>query len=358
MRIFSNLDRTGWYEYVGVMHIHSKDSDGSKSIPEITKIGEKLGLDFLFFTDHMTLKSYHLGLEGWYPKDSSNGKTLVVIGYEINDQDNKNHYLVFNLKDLVPGELKAKEYVKEVKNQGGFGIIAHPDEIRKTIQRFPSYPWTSWETEDFNGIEIWNQMSEWMEKLTKINQLKMIFSPRRSLESPTPRILSKWDGFNKKRKVVGVGGVDAHAYPIDIGPLRVTIFPYKVQFKSIRTHIILEKRLSSDFLEAKGQLFSALEGCNVFSSNYRWGDAKGFMFYAKLKDKIYKIGDEVPFEDEINLWVKTPDSAHIKLISDGNIVAEKIGENLSYRVEGRGNYRVEVFRNGRGWIFSNHIRIV
>ncbi len=349
---------SGWYEYVGVMHIHSKDSDGSKSIPEIAKIGEKIGLDFLFFTDHMTLKSYHLGLEGLYPRDSSKGKTLIVIGYEINDRDNKNHYLAYNLDDLVPGELLASEYVKEVKKRGGFGIIAHPDEIRNKIPQFPSYPWTCWEAEGFNGIEIWNQMSEWMEKLTKINELKMILSPRRSLESPTPRILSKWDELNRKRKVVGVGGVDAHAYPFDIGILRITIFPYKVQFKSIRTHIILENPLSSDFSQAKNLLFSALKNCNVFTSNWRWGDAKGFRFYASLKDKIYKIGDEVPFQEGITLEVRTPIVSHIKLVSEGNVTAEKIDKDLKHKIQSRGNFRVEVFRNGRGWIFSNHIRVV
>jgi len=348
----------GWYEYVGVMHIHSKDSDGSKSVPKITEIGEKLGLDFLFFTDHMTLRSHHLGLEGWYPKGSSNRKTLVVIGYEINDQDNKNHYLAFNLKDLVPGELSAPDYVKEVKRRGGVGIIAHPDEIRDKFPQFPSYPWTCWEAADFDGIELWNQMSEWMEKLTKKNELRMILSPRRSLVSPTPRVLSRWDELNEKRKVVGVGGVDAHAHPFDIGILRITIFPYKVQFKSLRTHIILDKPLSSDFSQAKKQLLYALKNCHVYTSNYRWGDAKGFKFYAKLKDEIFKVGDDVPFDEGIILAVQIPDKANIKLVSLGKVIAEEVGKNLNHKVKAKGNFRVEVYRNGRGWIFSNHIRVV
>jgi len=355
---FSNPEKKGWYECVGVMHIHSSDSDGSKSIPEITEIGGGLGLDFLFFTDHMILKSYHRNLEGWYPKGTSKKKTLVVIGYEINDGNNKNHYLAYNLNDLVPGELSAYEYVKEVKKKGGFGIIAHPDEIRDRFTQFPSYPWTCWETEDFDGIELWNQMSEWMEKLNKKNELKMVLSPRRSLVSPTPRILSRWDQLNKKRKVVGVGGVDAHAHPIEIGPLRITIFPYKVQFKSLRTHILLDKPLSSDFSKAKLQLFSALKNCNVFTSNYRWGDAKGFKFYAELKGRYFKVGDDINFEDGIILGVNTPDAAQIKLVSDGKVIAENNGSNLSYKIDSKGNFRVEVFRNGKGWIFSNHIRVV
>ncbi|NIM98464.1 MAG: hypothetical protein GTO24_10415, partial [candidate division Zixibacteria bacterium] len=40
-----------WHEYVGVAHIHSTDSDGTESVPEIIQIGRELGLDFLMFAD-------------------------------------------------------------------------------------------------------------------------------------------------------------------------------------------------------------------------------------------------------------------------------------------------------------------
>jgi hypothetical protein len=351
-------NRPRWYEYVGVMHIHSKDSDGTKSIPEIAKIGNELGLDFLFFTDHMTLKSLHLGREGWY------GKSLAIIGYEIHDKDNKNHYLAFDIPEVLPGELSAQEYVKMVKEEGGFGIIAHPDEIRKAIPQFPSYPWTAWDAQGFDGIEIWNQMSEWMEKLTKINQLKMIISPRSALFSPTQRILGKWDELNKERKVVGVGGVDAHAHPIEIGPFKITIFPYKVQFQSIRSHILLDKPLSEDFQTARRQIFCALKNCNVFCSHFRWGDAKGFSFFAQSKTGIAKMGDEINLEDKVKFTVQTPRDAGISLFCDGELVKEAVGNRLDYQVKDKGNYRVEAFRKSsrcfakKGWIFSNHIRVV
>jgi len=347
-----NHDKPVWYEYVGVMHIHSKDSDGTKSIPEIAKIGNGLGLDFLFFTDHMTLKSLHLGREGWY------GKTLVIIGYEIHDKDNKNHYLAFNVPEVLPGELSAQEYVKKVKQEGGLGIIAHPDEIRKAIPQFPSYPWTAWDAQGFDGIEIWNQMSEWMEKLTKINQLKMILSPRSALFSPTQRVLEKWDELNQERKVVGVGGVDAHAHSLEIGPFKITIFPYKVQFQSIRTHILLDEPLSQDFQAARKQILTALKNCNVFCSHFRWGDAKGFSFLAQSRNEIAKIGNQIDLKEEVKLKVQTPQDAEIKLLCNGKLIEGASGNTLEYQMKDKGNYRVEVFRKGKGWIFSNHIRVI
>jgi hypothetical protein len=226
------------------------------------------------------------------------------------------------------------------------------------LPKYPSYPWTAWEAEDFDGIEIWNQMSEWMEKLTKFNQLKMVLSPRRVLDSPTERILKKWDELNKKRKVVGIGGVDVHAHPYKIGPFRIIIFPYKVQFKSLRTHVLLNEPMSSDFKKAKDQIFFGLRNCNVFASNYRWGDAKGFAFYAQAQNKIFKIGEKIGFGNRIKLIIKTPHVSQIRLLCDGVPVAQTRGKELEHAPEVKGSYRVEAYRKKRGWIFSNHIRVL
>jgi hypothetical protein len=70
-----------FYEAIGVIHVHSSYSDGSKKIEEIAKIGEHAGLDFLMFTDHGTLKPLHDGHQKFY------GKTAVIIGYEIEDEN-------------------------------------------------------------------------------------------------------------------------------------------------------------------------------------------------------------------------------------------------------------------------------
>jgi len=341
-----------WHEIVGAIHIHSTDSDGTKSIPQIAKLGDKIGLDFLMFSDHMTLKSYQAGLEGFY------GKTLVIIGYEIHDKGNKNHYLAFNLQKILPFGLSPLEYVRNVKEKGGLGIIAHPDEIRKDLPKYPAYPWTAWEADQFEGIEIWNQMSEWMEKLTKFNQLKMLFSPRKSLDSPTERVLSKWDELNQKRRVCGIGGVDAHAHLYKFGPLKLSIFPYEVQFKSIRTHLVLDQPLSSDFEKAKNQIFSALINCNAFASNSKRGEAKGFLFYAEGKKSIAKIGEEMNLEEAGSLVVKTPAKSEIRLIHNGKLINISEGKELIYHPKEKGIYRIEAFKGDKGWIFSNHIRII
>lgn len=341
-----------WYEYIGAVHIHTLDSDGTRQIEEIAKLAQKTKLDFLLFSDHLTLKSLYANLEGWYDG------VLAIIGYEIHDERNQNHYLVFDLNEILPFGLSAEDYVREVKQKGGMGIIAHPDEVRNSLKKFPPYPWTNWDMDDFDGIEIWNEMSEWMENLTKTNQLKMIFSPRKALKSPTNRILKKWDEINQKRKVVGIGAIDAHAfsYPL-FGPFRITIFPYDVQFKSIRTHILLTEPLSSQTSRAKKQILDALRDCRAFVSNYRWGDAKGFSFNAQASDKEVTIGDGINMKDEVKLSIQAPLDCYIKLVCDGKVVAETQSRKLEFATKKKGNYRVEAYRNKKGWIYSNHIRV-
>ena len=339
-----------WHEYVGVAHIHSSDSDGTKSVPEIISIGQESGLDFLLFSDHMTLNSLHLGLEGWH------GKTFVLIGYEMHDQDNINHYLAFDVNQVLPGELTAQEYVKAVKETGGLGIIAHPDETRDMPQ-YPPLPWTAWDVSGFDGIEIWNQMSEWMEGLNRINQLKMFVSPRRILTSPTSKTMRIWDELNQNARVCGISGADVHAYPYKLGPLTFVIFPYKVQFKSLRMHLLLKELLSSENGTAKKQIIQAIRDCRVFISNYRRGEARGFRFHARSGNQTVGTGESIPLAENVCFSVRTPAKCRLRLLRDGLPVKEMRGRLLEHRESRTGNYRVEAYKGKRGWIFSNHIRV-
>lgn len=339
------------YEYVGAIHIHSNYSDGTKSIPEIAAIADSIGLDYLLFADHMTLKPLTDGLEGWH------GRVLVLIGYEINDPQNRNHYLAFNLDDIIEPGLSAKDYVRLVREQGGIGFIAHPDEVRTALPDHPSYPWTEWSVNGFNGIEIWNHMSEWMEGLTKHNKLWRFLSPRKALKGPTTRTLKWWDDFNQRRKIVGIGGIDVHAFPYKIGPITVEIFPYKVQLKSIRTHLLMNEPLSSDLKVTKETVYQSLTKGSTFVSHSRWGDARGFRFWAESGNLRANMGETIVSRGSLALKVIVPQRADVRLIKDGGLVDTLRGKEVAFPAQHPGVYRVEVFKKGKAWIYSNHIRV-
>lgn len=346
------VKKTGdWYQYSGAMHMHTTESDGTLAIGEVIDIGRRAGLDFMMFTDHMTLSNRDDGHEGFY------GDTLVVVGYEHNDLDDKHHYLLFDSPKVYPKEMSAKEYVAAGAADKAIGILAHPDEIRNAVKRYPPYPWLDWDADQFDGIELWNHLSEWMEKLTPYNKIPMAFSPRKSMVGPTERILKKWDEINMTRKCVGIAGVDAHAFPISVWPFTVEIFPYKVHFRCLRTHVLLPEPFSDDLTIAKKQLYDAFRDCRVFGSNMRWGSADSFEFNARSDGQRATMGGKVPLSNDTTIKVNLPSIATIKLIHNGQQVVEASGDRLSFTVREPGIYRVEAWKNHRCWIFSNHLRI-
>ncbi len=344
------------FEYTGAIHVHSVFSDGSGDIKEIAAYANESGLDYVIITDHNTLRALYEGYEGWY------GNTFLLVGSEINDKENKNHLLAFNVNETYSTRLPAKEYVHLVNKSGGLGFIAHPHEKRKSMEKHPPYPWTEWDTDEFTGIEIWNHMSVWMEGLTEENKYNYFIHPLKSITPPPEETLKVWDELNLKRKVVGIGGVDAHAHKVNLlGFFEVEVFPYKVMFKSIRTNILLDKKISpelTDKEETKKLIYDALKKGRCYVTNYYYGDSKGFSFTVETNDKIFHMGDEVPFSNNMLLKVNLHNqSAEIRLIKNGKILEKAVDKELTHNVIETGAYRVEIYINENAWIFSNHIRI-
>lgn len=355
------------HEYSGAIHIHSVYSDGTGKIEDIAKAAYDSGLDFIMMTDHNTLKP---AIDGYNKR--ING-VLVMIGYEVNDLQNKNHYLVFGLNEVVGSfselengelgcKLEAADYVKQIKDKGGIGFIAHPDEVRQHLPEHPSYPWTA-ETDEFTGIEIWNHMSEWIEGMNDSNKLDRFLHPLKSIVAPNERSIKRWDKAAEKRHITAIGGVDAHALKQNVlGFFEVEIFAYKVLFKSIRTHVLVEHPISKnnddEYEKGAAEILNALKKGKCFISNHYYGSARGFRFFAEFKGITCNMGDEIKTGgSHIILKVLAPKVCKIKLVHNGILVDEKSAMNASWDAVKPGTYRVECWVGDKGWIFSNHIRL-
>jgi hypothetical protein len=285
----------------------------------------------------------------------------VLIGYEINDANDRNHYLAFRLNREIADTADARQYVKAVKKAGGFGIIAHPAEKRAFSDAYPAYPWTAWDAEGFDGIEIWNQLSEWMEGVTRRNIAWRILHPLRSIRFPVWETLSHWDRLNRERRVTGVGGIDVHAFRYKVfGVVPIEIYPYKVQFRSIRTHVLTPVPLKikggkKGFAEAEKRIYEALSAGRAFIVNSSLGDGRGFRFWCRRGDRLHPMGSRIAFEHGLVMRVQSPCCGRIRMLLDGRVVSETFGERLDLTAAQPGVYRVEVFRKRRGWIYSNPI---
>ncbi len=345
-------------EYQGVIHLHSIFSDGTGEVEDIALTAQEVNLDFLVLTDHNTMRAKSEGFEKFY------GKTFLLVGCEINDRENRNHYLALGISQTPSTRLPAHKYVDEVNKAGGIGFLAHPHEKRSSMPEHPPYPWTDWSTDEFTGIEIWNHMSVWMENLTEENKYQSFLHPLRTVAHPPEESLKLWDEISKRRKIVGIGGIDAHAHKIDLlGFFEVEVFPYKVLFKSIRTHILTHEEIVADnstvgIKKASDAIIESLRNGRCFVSNFSVADARGFCFCAVSDAGEFQQGDVAPLSPDLILKVALPGlSATIRIIGNGEVVSEIEGEKLEYKVTLPGSYRVEIERNGRAWIYSNHIYV-
>lgn len=341
-------------EACGAIHLHTVFSDGSVDYPTLWRTARSVGLDFVMVTDHMTLTGREQGFGGLHEG------VLVVVGYEHHGTNGKNHYLVFGTPHTVPPELSPQGYVDAVRRDGGMGFIAHPCEKRRYFRRLPAYPWTAWDVEGFDGFEIWNQMSDWVERIRSWFSIVRFMYPRRFLTGPPPSLVRRWDALNRTRPVAGLGGVDAHTRVLHIGPLRYTVFPLKVELKGIRTHLFVPRPLSEGpAAEAEAVLLDALRRGRGFVSNYRRGDARGArMLYESPDGARWQPGawDEcVPGGGQLS--ADLPFRARIRLMCNGVVVGEALGRRLACTATTSGVYRFEASRGGRAWVYSNPFRI-
>lgn len=342
-------------EFTGCIHAHSNYSDGSGTYPEIINSAQEAELDYLMMSDHMTLKGRKEGFNGWHDD------LFLSIGYEIQDSEDQNHYLAFGLDEELPSELEAEEYIKAVEDKEGLGIAAHPFEARDPEESINGYPPINWNTLDYPEIkvvELWNMMSHWLEETTIKNSFWNLIHPRSFSTRPKEDLLNWWDDINQNKKVTAIGSVDAHATKFKIlGIFPKSIFDYKILFKSIRTHLLLnqEPEKDSENKKTESQIFDNIRKGRNFTSNYRRGDARGFRFWAETEDEIIHMGDSYA-ANEVKLRANLPKKATIKIIKDGELYYTQSSNNLNKKVPA-GIYRLEVEVDGRGWIYTNHIKI-
>ncbi|MCX7836253.1 MAG: histidinol-phosphatase [bacterium] len=337
----------------GVIHVHSTFSDGTGDWKEIAELAAKYQLDYLIMTDHNTLEPFHRGYEGFY------GDCLVLAQTEINDQEDKNHFIALNVTKDIPSLCDTEISLEEVRKQNGFAIIAHPFEHRHEL-KYPAYPWNRWDLK-VEGLELWNQLSSWKEALTKWNKIWRVVKPNMTLRYPPKEAIAKWDELNQTQEVIGIFGIDAHALVHKVkGLFPITIFPYKVHFQSLRNIVLVPDFLKNNSLEeAKTMIYDAYRKGRLHCVNHRIGDGIGFRFWAEhdKKELVLWPGDTIEFETGWILTAKSPDRCKICLIRDGERVQEGNGHELKYKVEKHGVYRIETYKKDRAWLFTNPIRL-
>ncbi len=347
-----------FYTYKGAIHIHTNLSDGTGDIYAISNAAKKVGLDFIIITDHNHYDIDEGIINGVY----------VIKAQEISPMQ-CNHYLALDVNEVIPPNDDANVYVNKVRESGGIGFAAHPDEgfiIDKSGNATPRknshhcIPWTDKNIKP-DGVEIWNWFSNWADNLDDSNIFKLAYAylfKNSIVTSPSRLTLNWWDELNKEsdKIIPAIGGVDAHALKIKKYIFPVTVFPYETCFNTITNVINLPNKLTENFKEAKGQILNAIRfGANVILNQNIVSDIP--KIYIKNKNDIFYCGSDIIIDDGTNLYIEAKKTFEISLLYNGRVIDKAISNNYLYQINDCGKYRVELSYKGKGYLYTNPFNI-
>ena len=347
------------FEYVGNLHVHTLYSDGTADHRALAHVAADAGLDFLVTSDHNM----------WVPEEEGySSGVLMLVGEEIHDTARKpqaDHYIALRIsREMRKHASDPQELIDAVREDGGLGFIAHPFEHCGALARGePEMDWVTWDVDGYHGIEIWNYMSEFKSHVSSTAKAVILaFLPQIGMLGPFSETLACWDGLLKQgRKVVAIGGSDAHGTLYGLGPLHRRTLPYGFLFRAIRTHIMADAPFDGDLAHDREMVYTALQKGHCFIAYDLMGDARGFRFTARGSQTAL-MGDDCVLDGTVHLEAVSPKPAMLRLLREGQEVATARGRKLQYEATQSGAYRLEAYLWGwgrrRGWVFTNPIYLV
>lgn len=351
------------HETIVNLHMHTRYSDGSGVHKDIATAALKTEVDVVIVTDHNILVQ---GFEGYYKE--KNKTVLMLLGEEVHDQardPQKNHLLVFGTnRELATFAENPQNLIHQVREAGGICFLAHPDDPAAKAFNETDISWEDWSVQNYTGIELWNALSELKTVVpTKLHGAFYAFFPALVANQPIPNTLAKWDELLATgNKVVVIGGSDAHALHMHMGPIHRVIFPYEFHFRTVNTHALLPGPLTGDVTNDRSLIYKAFAAGHCFVGYDLPAPTMGFRFSAQGRDQAVIMGDEISAKGGVTLQTKLPSQAEIRLLKDGLVIQTWKNQIACTHITTEpGVYRVETYRRylgkRRGWIYSNPIYV-
>ncbi|MGA2482086.1 MAG: hypothetical protein ABSF92_03085 [Candidatus Acidiferrales bacterium] len=356
-------------ERIGIVHVHTTAAHSSVAIrrelhrsANLQRVLDAAGaakLSYITITDHNYVS--HL-----WPETRVPAGLTPIFGEEVSTTGG--HFLAFGLPEgwKPPSPPKPAESLASARAAGATTFLAHP--IQHHI------PWRDWKTNDFDGIEIWNEdaalhnnnVFDFLVSLVMYGvnpDLAMVRLAR------TPdKNFAKWDELLRDRPVAGICASDAHG-GIWLGDGNgVTLrFPaYAPAFRIARQHLLLPPEYAANPERADaGVLLEALKSGHSYCALDALSPAAGFVQSISSGGAASGPGDSVTWIPGSRLHVSLPHTSgipRIEVFRDGRKFAEAEDWSLDAPLDGPGRYRTEVFLRPPGltswrrwtmWIFSN-----
>ena len=267
--------------------------------------------------------------------------------------------LAFGVEEEIDWRgLSAAGIADAVRDAGGFGIAAHPfSEASEAFRWIGSLGRSMlWEDLDcVDGIEVWSFVSDGGQNAQGLRDaLRMITRPERYVTHPPRHNLDEWDRLAAKRRVVGIGGLDAHQFGVRIAGKAIRLMSYHRSFRQLRTNVLVTEPLSGELERDRDLVFEALREGRCYICAHAVAPGRGFHFEG---DDV-QMGAEAEFAGQ-ELRVSVPGPTELRLMRDGGEVERAEGPSLTHRATSPGVYRVEAYRSTFGqrrtWLLSNPV---
>ncbi len=357
----------GYYDYSGVVNVHSNLSTGSGSLADIVSAAQEAKLDFIYITD-LNVFDFPQDFEGYHQG------TLVFAGVEYSYLNSRLLRLNAQVKSAASSLGQAQAILADHLSQSnqnaqeGVYILAHP--LKPKFQWVGDYP------PGLHGLEIINLKSVWQNgwlnhRLSFFWSLLIYpFNDRLALlrlfQEPKAE-LQLWDHLNQKSRLVGVAGADAESR-IRISNHHFLRFPsYITLFNLVRNHVLLTSELTGDFKGDSAKIMTALKAGNFYFSLDILADPRGFATWITRGQERLPMGSEIPLHNSLELHVRLPDKPmvpfEIVILKDNQRMMTTNSAHARYHIHGPGTYRVAVrviptlpLPDGKQWftwIYSN-----
>jgi hypothetical protein len=349
-------------ERIGVIHVHTKASDGSGTVAEVMDAAEKANLSFVAITDHnVAITESDLAED---PPDLP-----IISGVEIGTD--AGHFLALGIPPswTQPKTKDDRELLAAARAVGAFRVLAHPFH--------PHTPWTDWKTSDFDGMEIWNEDAAWRQNdffdildalllYRENDQLALV-----RLASTPEENFAKWDELLEQRPIAGICAADTHAR-VRLGFGHDWRFPgYVPSFKVAREHVLLRPDAGggNPALAGAAELVDALRRGHSYCALDSLYPADGFSFQISSGKLSGGPGDFLPWAGAARLRISTSSGGDVPLIKvfrDGREITEEQTRSIDEPITSPGRYRTEVFLRQPGfsgwrrwtlWVFTNPVYV-
>ncbi len=369
MSRYDPVDFGKYYEYSGVIGVHTSYSDGTRSYDEVEKMCDSEDLHFAITTDVNTVKPLERSLSRRF------GMTLMIPAVEISADKGGDRFLVIGDSiPILPGDnVSVDSALSYAHRKGSLIVLDRSRNLRRANENFGRLAGL------VNGMELYNFNEDWKNlfSLTQINKVIGGYltypvnghSLTYLIRYPEKRI-DEYNRLNESHRMVGIGAAGAGSNDI-LGWRRDYYFAsYESVLRTVHTVIVTTELYSGKYWHDRQITLDAIRKGHVYISFPALEPARGFFFTASSGNSRAMMGDSLKLDSIARLRISLPDSNDVmtRVLRNGTIIKSyDDAGSVSFSVSTPGQYMVEVFQKrltlplflsrAYPWILSNPIYI-